>query len=726
VRTAGRPGSPATPRVRRGLGEGLRLPPFDELERERAARTLRLLAVSVVVACGVGLPFATWGSRPDYGPEGLLGPAAAALGALLLARKGWLRAAAGGLLLALAGGVGYAILRWETLSAPPTAGFLLVILAAGLVMGVRGALASAVVCTLALFGFEWLFAEEAGRAAPRPAPETLWWVGLLWMTFLAVCIPVWQMRSALEHLHRSREDLEARHRALRESDLRYRTLLADAPLGILVLDRELRVRDANAELARLIGAPSPASLIGNVLPESDFWRLPHVREAVQAVLEDGRRVHFEATGVTRYDKTLSIRAHVAPLLDARGQVVGGQAILEDVAPHRALESRLLESQRLELVGQLAGAVAHDFNNFVSAILFNAELLSLRLPADHGLRRHVAQIVRAARGSASLTRQLLAFGRRQELRPESLEPSRVVETLEPMLRSVLGESVELELDVDPEDCCVHVDPAQLEVALLNLVYNARDAMPTGGRLTVRTRRRELGFDEASRHSLPPGSYVEIEVCDTGGGMDVDTRRHAFDPLFTTKGAGGTGLGLPSVLGFVTQSGGNVELESAPERGTRVRLLLPRVETPAAEAVDGPPAEAPRGDETILLVEDLDMLRTVARAALERSGYRVLEARDGREALEHLEAHPGAIDLVLSDVVMPGMGGAELVRRLHQLSPPPRVLFMTGYADDGAEALESLDPQVELLKKPFAMGDLLGRVREALDRGGASGPQGWTPG
>jgi len=719
VWAAGRPGSPATPRARRGGQGWLRLPLFDDFERERAARTLRLLAVSVIVAYGVGLAFAAWGSRPDWGPEGLLGPAAAALAALLLARRGWLQAAAGVLLLALAGGVAYAVLRWGTLSAPPTAGFLLVILAAGLVMGVRGALASAVACTLATLGFEWLFAAEVESDAPRPTPETLWWVGLLWMTFLAVCIPVWQMRSALDRLHRTREDLEARNRALRESDQRYRTLLADAPLGVLVLDRELMVRDANAELARLIGAPSPASLIGDALAESDFWSLPHVREAVTAVLEDGRRVHFEATAVTRFGRKIAIRAHVAPLLDAGGQVVGGQAILEDMAPHRALESRLLESERLELVGQLAGAVAHDFNNFVSAILFNAELLSLRLPADHGLQRHVEQIVRAARGSASLTRQLLAFGRRQELRPEALEPSRVVETLEPMLQSVLGESVELELEIDPEDCCVHVDPAQLEVALLNLVYNARDAMPSGGRLTIRTRTRELDLEEAFRHSLRPGSYVEIEVCDTGCGMDADTRRHAFDPLFTTKGAGGTGLGLPSVLGFVTQSGGSIELEGAPGQGTSVRLFLPRVQAPPREAADTPPAEAPRGHETILLVEDLDMLRTVVRAALERSGYRVLEARDGREALEYLEAQPGSIDLLLTDVVMPGMGGAELVRRLQQLSPRPRVLFMTGYAEQGAGASELLEPEVELLHKPFAMGDLLSGVREALDPGGADG-------
>jgi two-component system cell cycle sensor histidine kinase/response regulator CckA len=405
-----------------------------------------------------------------------------------------------------------------------------------------------------------------------------------------------------------------------------------------------------------------------------------------------------------------------PLRDPGGRVGGVVTIAVDITDRKRLEAQLQQALKTEAVGRLAGGVAHDFNNLLTVILGRSDLLMQSLAGEDPLRRSAELIKTTAERAATLTHQLLAFSRRQTLQPRVLDLNALIVGMTAMLRRLIGEHIEMVSELDPEVDRVRADPAQLEQVVLNLVVNARDAMPGGGRLTVATGTLEL--DEVAAAQLPevsPGRYVTLTVSDTGTGMDEATQAHLFEPFFTTKGPGkGTGLGLATVYGIVKQSGGHVLFESMLGIGTTFRILLPGV----PDAVDdlgaglGRPRALP-GTETILLVEDEEELRELAREVLEAEGYRVLEAASGSAAMAVAAEHQGPIHLVITDVVMPGMSGPETVDHLARDRPELRVLYMSGYTDDAIGQHGVLAPGVALIAKPFTPADLGSRVREVLD-------------
>ncbi len=391
-------------------------------------------------------------------------------------------------------------------------------------------------------------------------------------------------------------------------------------------------------------------------------------------------------------------------------------LAHDVTAQRHLEEQLRQSQKMEAVGQLAGGIAHDFNNLLTAILGSTQLLLQNMPPGDPRREDAEEVRHAGLRAAELTRQLLAFSRRQVLAPKVLELNAVVANMDRMLRRLLGEDIELVTSLDPGAGAVNADPGQLEQVLLNLAVNARDAMPGGGRLSIETARLQLHEEHIERrHRLPPGDYACLIVTDTGVGMDDATQAHLFEPFFTTKEVGkGTGLGLATVYGIVKQSGGYIWVYSEPRRGTTVKVYLPRVPGAAeAPAATPPPKAVKGGHETVLLVEDAAPVRTLARRSLEACGYRVLDAADGPSALELSARHAAGIELLVTDVVMPGMSGRELAERLAPERPGMKVLYTSGYTDDAMVRQGVLNAGVAFLQKPFVPDTLARKVREVLD-------------
>jgi signal transduction histidine kinase len=380
------------------------------------------------------------------------------------------------------------------------------------------------------------------------------------------------------------------------------------------------------------------------------------------------------------------------------------------APER--DEQLRQAVKMEAVGRLAGGVAHDFNNLLTVIIGYSEMLRHGLAADHPLRTCTEEIVRAAQRGASLTQQLLAFSRKQVLQPTVLDLNQVVARMEKLLRPLIGEHVELALQLSAETCAVKADNGQLEQVIVNLAVNARDAMPAGGRLTLRTGLLTAEADDP----VPPGRWAVLTVSDTGVGMDEATRLRIFEPFFTTKEAGrGTGLGLATVHGIVQQSGGHVTAVSELGHGSTFTVYLPQA-WDALRAPDAAPAAAPhpRGSETVLLVEDEPSVRGMVRAMLHRLGYTVLEAPGGEEAQKLAGQHPGPIHLLITDVVMPRLSGVEVARRLVQIRPGLRVLYISGYTEGPLLRQALAEGIADALPKPFAAGPLAHKVREVLDR------------
>ena len=388
---------------------------------------------------------------------------------------------------------------------------------------------------------------------------------------------------------------------------------------------------------------------------------------------------------------------------------------EDVTELRQAEAQLRVSQRLEAVGRLAGGVAHDFNNLLLVIINYSEFAIADLPASDSTRQDLEEVARAGRRAADLTRQLLAFSRKQILEPELLDVNDVVRGIEGMLRRLLGEDILIETHLCEELGTALADPGQLEQVIMNLAVNARDAMPTGGRLTIETANAELDRDAVRRHpDSDAGRFVLLAVTDTGCGMDAETREQVFEPFFTTKEAGkGTGLGLSTVYGVVKQTGGQIHLYSEPGQGTTFKIYLPRQDGIASPRSRPTVVGVPTGEETLLLVEDDDAVRRLAQRILVTAGYRVLSAASGEEALALAEQHGADIDLLVTDVVMPGMSGRELSQRLGPTLPRLRVLFMSGYTDNAIVHHGVLDPGTHFCTKPFTAAGLARKVREVLD-------------
>jgi PAS domain S-box-containing protein len=418
----------------------------------------------------------------------------------------------------------------------------------------------------------------------------------------------------------------------------------------------------------------------------------------------------------RRDGTLfEEEATISPVRDNAGRIVNYVAVKRDVTHETRLEQKLFQAQKMEAVGRLAGGVAHDFNNLLGVITGYGEIVHKQMAPEDPLKGKMAQILKAAERAAGLTRQLLAFGRKQVLKPRILDLSALVSEMDEMLRRVLGEDISLATVREPRLGNVRADPGQIEQILMNLAVNARDAMPEGGRITIEARNADLDATYAAAHvPTQPGRYVMLSVTDTGSGMDEATQARIFEPFFSTKDVGrGTGLGLSTVYGIVKQSEGYIWVYSEVGVGTTFKIYLPRVDEEAPQAREEGPAPLRRGVETVLLVEDEADLREVLRETLEASGYSVLVARDGAESVQIAGEHPGPIQIMVTDVIMPGATGPKIAEIVAKTRPEMKVLYISGYSDESVTRHGLIAPGTAFLGKPFGPDLLLRRVRESLD-------------
>ena len=448
----------------------------------------------------------------------------------------------------------------------------------------------------------------------------------------------------------------------------------------------------------------------------DLYRDPATRsDFLRRLTSDGFVKDYELELVTRQGKSLLVVASASAARDEEGQIVAFRGILRDVTERRELERQLRQAQKMEAVGQLAGGVAHDFNNLLTGITGFTQLVLGKIEPASREAEDLGKALEMADQAAALTKQLLAFSRRQPLEPKVLNLNELIGDTLSMLERLSGEAIELRLIPAPEIGNVRVDPGQIELVLFNLTINARDAMPDGGSLVLETCNVELDEEFCATHpSLEPGEFVMITATDTGRGIDRETQRRIFEPFFTTKGVGeGTGLGLATVYGIIKQHSGHVDVYSEPDEGTTFKVYFPLVTELADEAAGKSPLRtAPRGTETILLVEDEDAVRTVARRGLEMLGYRVLEAAHPLRAEEIFLENSDRIDLLLTDVVMPEMNGPALHQRLEEQKGPLRVLFMSGYPQNAVSQNGRLDPDKPFIPKPFTPAQLAEKVRQVL--------------
>ncbi len=496
--------------------------------------------------------------------------------------------------------------------------------------------------------------------------------------------------------------------------------------AIIGLEPDGKISSWNGAAARLFGYSE-----SEVLGKSITLIVPAAlrAEATQELtrVARGEHVTYETIRKRKDGAKLEVGIVLSPIRDPDGRVRGISEIARDLSDQRKAEralkradAQLREAQKMEAVGLLAGGIAHDFNNLLSAIVGYTELVLDNLPQGDPNRNDVVEVRKAGASAVSLTRQLLALSRRQVLQPRVLDLNQVVLNLERMVRRLIGSNVGLSFELDAQLGRVSADPGQIEQVIMNLVLNARDAIAERGgahegTLTIATANVLLDHNAAEAVIAPPGEYVMLAISDTGVGMDEATIARIFEPFFTTKEKGkGTGLGLSTALGIVQQSGGAIALDSRPGDGTTLRVYLPRTERALTSTYSLPPQRlSNRSWETILLVEDDDQVRSLARTALRRQGYQVLEAEHGEQALSLCEQHVGNIHLLVTDVVMPRMGGRELAERAVTLRPDMRVLYMSGYANDDILTRGILTDEVTLLQKPITPSSLARRVREVLD-------------
>lgn len=430
----------------------------------------------------------------------------------------------------------------------------------------------------------------------------------------------------------------------------------------------------------------------------------------------GEGHRHESVRICKEGKEITVALTVSPVRGPHGEVIGISTIARDISDRKKLEEQLRHSQKMEAVGRLAGGIAHDFNNLLSVIVGYTYVLQSSLPEDEMLRNSAEQVMSAADKASALTRQLLAFSRRQVLQPEVIDLNDILVGMEKMLPRVIGEDVEVRTVRTPDIKCVKADPGQIEQVIMNLVVNARDAMPNGGKLTIETAEVHFERNDAAVHNVGAGDYVLLAVSDTGVGMDAETRAHIFEPFFTTKEPGqGTGLGLATVYGIVNQSGGFIWVYSEIGKGTTFKLYFPAT---AAELepsrISREPHLALTGHETVLLVEDEANLRDLIDQVLGAQGYKVLVANSGEAAIQMANRHHGPIHLLVTDIVMPKMGGRRLAEELALKRPEMKVMFMSGYTNNALLHNESLPQDAIFVQKPFTPDVLLRKVRDSLNR------------
>lgn len=506
--------------------------------------------------------------------------------------------------------------------------------------------------------------------------------------------------------------------ALRESEARFRQLAEHIREAFFVVDiQEQRTVYISPTWSEIWGRPlsegyaRPEAWMEAVHPE-DRPRLIAGRQQLAR-----GEPNIDTFRVVRPDGSVRwVRGRAFPIRNEKGEVYRIAGVSEDITELKQTELQLLQAQKMEAVGRLAGGVAHDFNNLLTVIMSYSDLLAEGFAEGSHERADLAEIRKAGAQAASLTNQLLAFSRQQMLEPIVLDLNDLLTDVRKMLQRVIGEDVELALRLTPDIGNVRADPGRLQQVVMNLAVNSRDAMPTGGKLTIETAKVELTQEYADAHqTVVPGVYVMMAVTDSGIGMDAETQARVFEPFYTTKEKGrGTGLGLSTVYGIVKQSGGFIWLYSEPGQGTTFKIYLPRVDAPAELALPQRAATTLSGSETVLLVEDDAMMRPLVQGILQRRGYRVLTAEHAEAALALAEQHVGPIHLLLTDVVMPGASGRELASRLAKSRPETRVLYMSGYTDDAIVRHGLLERGLNYLQKPFTPGLLAEKVRQVLEQ------------
>jgi PAS domain S-box-containing protein len=503
----------------------------------------------------------------------------------------------------------------------------------------------------------------------------------------------------------------------RQAEEKYRSIFENAVYGIYRATLDGTFLSVNPALVAMLGYAAAEELL-HVRMSTDLFCDPNAYLHWRTQLQQTGQIKGVEVAWKRQDGTpLTVRLSGRAVQDEQGTQDVVEVFVEDITEHRALEEQFRQAQKMESIGRLAGGMAHDFNNLLTVIMGYTDLMLRQLAQDAPLRASIEQVRKAGERAAALTRQLLAFSRKQVLQPAVLDLNLVITDSAKMLRRLIGEDMTLITALAPTLSSVKADPGQIEQVLMNLVVNARDAMPQGGKLIIETANVVLDEDYARRHvSVHPGAYVLLAVSDTGCGMNAETMSHIFEPFFTTKKQGqeGTGLGLSTVYGIVKQSGGHIWVYSEPDHGTTLKIYLPAVAEPAAREKDhARSSESPYGSETILVVEDEESVRELACEALRIHHYCVLEAANGREALLLCEQHKGPIHLLVTDVVLPHMSGRELVDQLACSRPEMQVLYTSGYTDSAMVHHGLLSISTNFLQQPFTVDALARKVREVLD-------------
>jgi len=518
-------------------------------------------------------------------------------------------------------------------------------------------------------------------------------------------------------------DRKLAEKEMRQSQQKLSIHFEHTPLAVVEWDLEFRVAAWNPSAERIFGYSRQEALgqHASFIVPPEFR--PHVEQIWQGLVKQTGGTRSANDNVTKDGRTISCEWYNTPLVDESGRVLGVASLAQDVTERVALEERLRQSQKMEAVGRLAGGVAHDFNNLLTVILGYSQILAEGVPVGSRLADSTAQIKSAADRASGITRQLLAFSRKQVLSPRVINLNDIMLNLDALLRRLIGEDVEVRTDLANDLGSVKADPGQIEQVIMNLALNARDAMPQGGKLTLETANAQLDESYGRSHQpTKPGRYVMLAVSDTGHGMPPETQARIFEPFYTTKDVGkGTGLGLSMVYGIVKQSGGYIWVYSELDQGTTFKIYLPRVDQPAETmGAESRPKNVQRGSETILLVEDDPQLRQLSSSVLAHCGYKVLVAGEPEEGLAICRSNQRDIRLLITDVIMPSMNGRQLAEQILQISPDVRVLYISGYTNNAIVHYGVLDAGLWFLPKPFTLSALIAKVREVLDSSTAVRP------
>lgn len=522
-------------------------------------------------------------------------------------------------------------------------------------------------------------------------------------------------KAMVEALNEQFRRIAETNAALTASESKYRTLFEDSRDAVFISTHDGRFVDINPAGVELFGYGSREELIAVDIPE-DLYVRPEDREELLRQYEHGGYVKdYEVAMKKKSGEPVSVMITATAVRDDQGAMRLLRGVIRDMTQLKKLEQQLLQAQKMEAVGQLAGGMAHDFNNILTAIVGYGNLMLLRLRDDDGLRSYVEHILTAADRAAGLTHCLLAFSRKQIIARRPLRLNALIGKVRGLIGPLIGEDIEFVMRLSDGDLTVLADPGQIEQVLMNLAANARDAMPGGGRLTIATS-RENGTGQAvsGPGSCPTGSCAVITVEDTGAGMTADVREHIFEPFYTTKETGkGTGLGLAIVYGIITQHDGRIEVSSEPGIGTRFTITLPMVVGSAFEPAGGDDTAAPRGTETILVAEDDAAVREFLRSTLEQHGYRILVAVDGDDAVDTFRKHRDSVKLLISDVIMPRRNGPDSFREIRGITPGMKALFLSGYTADVMKRRALIEEGATVMQKPFSVNRLLKTIRALLD-------------